>query len=78
MAAAWCALVGLALFQCLGNAAQGYIRTDSLFWWWVSQWSNPQSESQHGWLVLVTSGWIGWRNLRLQSSVAQPSPAWPA
>ncbi|MDQ5980173.1 MAG: hypothetical protein QG602_3148 [Verrucomicrobiota bacterium] len=63
-AAAVCALAGLAVFQFFGNAARGYIDTASLFYWWGYQWANPQSESEHGWLILGLSCWLFWRNLR--------------
>ena len=63
-AAAVCALIGLAVFQFFGNAARGYIDSASLFYWWGYQWANPQSESEHGWLILGLSCWLFWRNLR--------------
>ena len=59
-----CAVAGLAIFQFCGNSARGYIETRSLFYWWVYQWSNPQSESEHGWLILAISAWLLWRNMR--------------
>ncbi|HEX2862085.1 MAG TPA: exosortase/archaeosortase family protein [Lacunisphaera sp.] len=59
-----CAAAGLAVFQFFGNASRGYIDTASLFYWWGSQWSNPGSESEHGWLILGISVWLLWRNLR--------------
>jgi exosortase len=59
-----CAAAGLVLFQFFGNAAQGYVKSDSLFWWWVSQWLDPRAEAEHGWLILGLSGWLWWRNLR--------------
>lgn len=67
--AAWrsalaCAVAGVVLFQWCGNPNRGYIATDSLFWWWGFQWSNPASEAQHGWLILVLSVWLLVRNLR--------------
>lgn len=65
-AAAVCALMGLAVFQFFGNAARGYIDSASLFYWWGYQWANPQSESEHGWLILGLSCWLFWRNLRAE------------
>lgn len=59
-----CALAGLALFQFAGNATRGYIDTASLFHWWGFQWLDPQSETEHGWLILGLSVWLLWRNLR--------------
>ncbi len=64
VAAAVCALVGLAVFQFFGNASRGYIDSASLFYWWGYQWANPQSESEHGWLILGLSCWLFARNLR--------------
>lgn len=61
---AGCAVVGFAVFQFFGSASLGYINSRSLFYWWGYQWANPQSESDHGWLVLALSGWLLWRNLR--------------
>src|SRR5262245_26193957 len=56
-------LAGLILFQWFGNATRGYINTPSLFWWWISQWLDAASETEHGWLILGLSGWLFWRNL---------------
>ncbi|HEY8994563.1 MAG TPA: EpsI family protein [Lacunisphaera sp.] len=62
--AALCAAAGLAVFQFFGNATRGYIDSDSLFYWWCSQWWPLESETGHGWLILGLSGWLFWRNLR--------------
>ena len=59
-----CALAGAVVFQFFGNASFGYIKSASLFWWWGFQWFNPESETEHGLLVLVLSGWLLWRNLK--------------
>lgn len=64
VAAGVCAVAGLVVFQFFGNAARGYIDTASLFYWWGYQWANPQSESEHGWLILGLSCWLFARNLR--------------
>lgn len=61
--AAACALAGAVLFQFLGNSTRGYIGTSSLFYWWGFQWFNPQSETQHGILILALSLWLAHRNL---------------
>lgn len=58
-----CGAAGLALFQLWGNATHGYIATNSLFYWWGFQWVNPESETQHAWLVLALSLYLFWRNL---------------
>ena len=58
-----CALAGAAVFQFFGNASLGYIKSASLFWWWGYQWFNPESETEHGLLILGLSGWLLWRNL---------------
>jgi EpsI family protein len=62
-AAGLCALAGAWVFWVLGNSTQGYIHTASLFWWWSFQWVNPESESEHGILVLGISAWLFYRNL---------------
>lgn len=62
--AAVCALAGAAVFHFFGNATRGYIQSDSLFFWWASQWWDPAAESEHGWLILGLSAWLLWRNLR--------------
>ena len=62
-AAAVCALAGSYIFQFFGNATLGYIQTHSLFRWWAYQWVNPESETQHGLLVLALGIWILGRNL---------------
>ncbi len=56
-----CALAGAAVFQFFGNASFGYIKSASLFWWWGYQWVNPDSEAEHGLLILATErrGWSG-------------------
>jgi exosortase len=59
-----CAVSGIALFQFWGNATHGYIATNSLFYWWVFQWVNRDSETQHAWLILGLSIFLLWRNLR--------------
>lgn len=63
VAAGVCALAGFVVFQFFGNANHGYIDTSSLFWWWIFQWINPASETEHGWLILVIAGFLLWRNL---------------
>ncbi len=64
LAAAVCALAGLVLFQFFGNASRGWVDTPSVFWWAVSQWLDPNADSEHGWLILGLSAWLLWRNLR--------------
>ena len=59
-----CALAGAAVFQFFGNASYGYIKSHSLFWWWGYQWFNPESETEHGLLILALSAWLVVRNLR--------------
>lgn len=66
MAPVACALAGAAVFQFYGNVNRGYIDTASLFYWWGFQWSNPGSETEHGWLVLGLAVWVLWRNLKDQ------------
>lgn len=67
LAAAACALAGAAVFHFFGNVNRGYIDTASLFYWWGFQWSNPGSETEHGWLVLGLAAWVLWRNLRARA-----------
>jgi EpsI family protein len=67
LAALACALAGAAVFQFFGNANHGYIDTNSLFWWWIFQWINPASETEHGWLILGIAAWLLWRNLGRES-----------
>lgn len=67
VAAMICATLGFLLFQFFGNASHGYVRSDSLFWWWFSQWMDPMAESEHGWLILGLSAWLLWRNLRQEN-----------
>jgi exosortase len=67
-----CAAAGLVVFQLWGNATRGYIATDSLFHWWFFQWVNPDSETEHAWLVLGLSLFLLWRNLRRER--ADPGP----
>ena len=59
-----CAVAALAVWQFFGNANRGYIDTASLFYWWGFQWFNPDSETEHGILILGIAGWLGWRNLK--------------
>ena len=59
-----CAVAALAVWQFFGNANRGYIDTASLFYWWGFQWFNPDSETEHGVLILGIAGWLGWRNWR--------------
>ncbi len=64
VAVALCAVAGLVVFQFFGNAAHGYIHSDSLFYWWGYQWFDPASETEHGILILAISVWLFWRNVR--------------
>lgn len=66
-----CAAAGVALFQFFGNANRGYVDTASLFYWWVSQWNDKASESEHGWLVLALSVGLLWHNLRQSGRTAK-------
>jgi exosortase len=59
-----CALAGAALFQFLGNSTRGYLHTASLFYWWAYQWVNPESETQHGLVILAISVCLLVRNIR--------------
>ena len=63
-AAAACAVAGAAVFQFFGNANRGYIDTASLFYWWEFQWFNPDSETEHGVLILGIAGWLFAREVR--------------
>ncbi len=63
-AALVCAAAGVVLFQAFGNATHGYIATNSLFYWWGFQWVNPDSETEHAWLVLGLALFLFLRNLR--------------
>jgi EpsI family protein len=63
-----CAAAGTALFQFAGNATRGYVATRSAFWWWISQWTDPAAETQHGWIILALSGWLLWRNLHAETA----------
>ncbi len=70
-----CLLVcGLIIFNFFGNSARGYIDTTSLFYWWGFQWFNPQSQTEHGPIILALSLWIFFRNLKAPSP-AQNSPS---
>ncbi len=73
-----CGASGFMVFQFFGNSAHGYIGTHSLFYWWGYQWANPQSESEHGWLILAISAWLFWRNMRAgsgeQGAASQQQP----
>jgi exosortase len=64
VAAAACALAGVGVFQFFGNSTHGYINSSSLFYWLGYQWTDPASESEHGWMILALSVWLLWRNLR--------------
>jgi len=64
MAVICCGVVGGVVWQFWGNAVRGYIDTSSVFWWWGWQWFNPDSETQHGPIILALAGWVFWRNLK--------------
>jgi len=63
-------MAGVILFQCVGNPNRGYIDTNSLFYWWIYQWWNPDSETQHGWLILAVAVGLFVRNVRAQTNGA--------
>jgi EpsI family protein len=67
-----CAAAGVVLFQFWGNATRGYIATSSLFHWWLYQWVNPESETEHAWIILALSAFVFWRNLRRQGAGRRP------
>ena len=75
-AALCCIVAGFVVFQFFGNSVRGYIKTASLFWWWASQWADPQAESEHGWLILAISAWLFARNLRLSKITQTSELAW--
>src|SRR5436190_16138824 len=78
-AALGCLLMAAAMFQFFGNASHGYNKTDSMFWWWVSQWLDPAAETEHGWLILGLSGWLLWRNRKIaETGDRKPENIWPA
>ncbi len=56
---------GFVLFQFFGNSTRGFLETRSMFHWWVSDWFNFEGETTHGPLILILSGWILWRNLKI-------------
>jgi exosortase len=68
-----CAAAGIAVFQFWGNATHGYIATNSLFYWWVFQWVNPDSETQHAWLILALSLFLLRQNLRRDKAPRGPA-----
>src|ERR1017187_7302166 len=70
-----CAAAGIVLFQFWGNATRGYIATGSLFHWWLYQWVNPESETEHAWIILALSAYLLWRNLRRQGTGRGPEAA---
>lgn len=78
------AAAGVLLFHCWGNATRGYIDTASLWRWWSFQWLDPQSETEHGWLILGLSGWLLVRNVRARTPGPRdagtdgPGTVWPA
>ncbi len=80
--AGWCALLGFGVWQFWGNAVRGYIDTASVFWWWGWQWFNPDSESQHGPVILALAGGGFWRNLKGARGEGQEATIvgkiWPA
>ena len=78
VAALVCAGAGFAVFQWFGNSTRGYIDARSLFYWWGFQWTNPGSESEHGWLILGLSVWLFWRNLSASNKGQVSSIRWQA
>src|SRR5688572_12366740 len=78
IAAAGCAAAFILLLQFYGNSTLGYIKSASLWRWWVGQWLDPRAETEHGWLILAISAWLLWRNLRsreLKGSQMAPEQA---
>jgi EpsI family protein len=64
LAAMGCVVAAVAVFQFFGNASRGYIDTGSLFYWWGFQWFNPDSETEHGVIILGVAVWLFFRNLK--------------
>jgi exosortase len=70
-----CAAAAVVLFQFLGNSTHGYLHTSSLFFWWAYQWVNPESETEHGLIILGISVWLLVRNIRLAAEVGKETNA---
>jgi exosortase len=73
-----CSVAGALLFQFLGNSTHGYIASDSLFYWWGYQWVNPESETEHAWLVLALSLFLFRRSLARDHSGYCERPIGPS
>lgn len=58
-------LIGFIVFQFFGNSTRGYIDTSSTFYWWGYQWFIPESEIDHGPLMLLLAGYAMWKNLSI-------------
>jgi EpsI family protein len=65
-----CVTAGAALFLAFGNATRGYIDTASAVTWWVRQWLNPDSQMEHGWVILALAAWLLARNWRARGACA--------
>ncbi len=69
-----CGSLAFVVFQFFGNATRGYIATDSVFYWWGSQWFDDAAETQHGILILGLSAALAIRNLR-RAGTLESAPA---
>ena len=67
---------GVIIFNFFGNSVRGYIDTASLFYWWGFQWFNPQSQTEHGPIILALSLWIFIRNLKTSPQDQNPPSPW--
>lgn len=60
-------LCGGVVFHGFGNAVRGWIDTPSMFYWWMSQWFNPNCEAEHGPFILGAAIWLFIRGLKYRS-----------
>lgn len=55
-------IVVLLVFWFFGNSTRGYIDSPSALYWWVFQWFNEGSDTEHGIIVLGISIALFWWN----------------
>ena len=60
-------LIGFIVFQFFGNSTRGYIDTSSTFYWWGYQWFLPNSEIDHGPLMMLLAGFPMWKKLSIST-----------
>ena len=72
-----CAVTYVVLVQFYGNSTFGYIKSASLFWWWISQWLDAGAAEQHHDQVAIERAALARRRHIVEDGIAVPGAQFP-